>query len=74
MTSNLEARFGRRLFYLRSQKLMTQEELAEAAGISLDFVSLLERGQRSPSFKTLEHLSKALGVSVRDLLDFESET
>lgn len=73
MTNDLKARLGRRLFSLRSRSLMTQEELAEAAEISLDFVSLLERGQRAPSLRTLERLSEALGVSVRDLFDFEDE-
>ena len=65
--------FGKRLSTLRNQKGVTQEQLAEASGLSVDFLSLIERGRRAPSFKTLEQLSKALGLSVRDLFDFENK-
>ncbi len=41
---------------------MTQEELAEAVGVSTDFISLIERGQRAPSFENLERLAGALRV------------
>ena len=64
---------GKRLSTLRNQKGVTQEQLAEASGLSVDFLSLIERGRRAPSFKTLEQLSKALGLSVRDLFDFENK-
>jgi transcriptional regulator with XRE-family HTH domain len=33
---------------------MTQEQFAEALGISVDFLSLVERGINAPSFDTLE--------------------
>lgn len=67
---DLSTHFGRRVAQLRSQNKVTQEQLAEMADISLDFLSLIERGLRSPSFKTLERLAIALNVSVKDLFDF----
>lgn len=67
---NLRSRFGRRLKTLRQQEGMTQEQLAEAACISVDFVSLLERGANAPSFETLESLSDALEVPVKELFNF----
>lgn len=69
--NNLCISFGKKLSTLRNQKGVTQEQLAEGAGLSVDFLSLIERGQRAPSFKTLEQLSKALSIRVRDLFDFE---
>lgn len=41
---------------------MTQEEFAEAAGISVDFLSLVERGVNAPSFETLEEFARVLKV------------
>jgi transcriptional regulator with XRE-family HTH domain len=52
---------------------MTQEELAEKAGISVEFLSNLERGINAPSFETLEKLSLALSISVHFLFVFEDD-
>jgi len=66
----LRSRFGKRIRQLRALKGLTQEGLAEAVGVSTDFISLIERGQRAPSFENLEGLAEALGVKVADLFDF----
>jgi transcriptional regulator with XRE-family HTH domain len=42
----------------------TQEEFAEMAGLSVDFLSLIERGRNAPSFKKLELMIKGLDVSA----------
>ncbi len=64
-------KFGKRVANIRVGHSMTQEQLAEAATISLDFLSLIERGQRGPSFPTMERLSRALGVEVKELFNFD---
>jgi transcriptional regulator with XRE-family HTH domain len=68
--ADLRKKFGKRLQTLRRQAGLTQEQLAEATNISVDFLSLVERGVNAPSFENLEKLSKALGISVRELFDF----
>lgn len=74
MASNdLVAQFGKHLAKLRLEKKLTQEQLSEAANISLDFLSLIERGHRAPSFATIERLSDALDVEVRALFEFNAE-
>lgn len=70
MMSDLRARFGERLKRLRQQRGMTQEQLAEASKLSVDFVSQIERGVSAPSFESLERLAKALDVAVKDCFDF----
>ena len=50
---------------------MTQEQLAEAADISVDFLSLVERGVNAPSFATLGRLADALGVPEKELFEFD---
>jgi transcriptional regulator with XRE-family HTH domain len=66
----LRAQFGRRLRYMRRLRDLTQDQLAEAAGLSVDQISNIERGVNAPSFASLERLAAALDVSVENLFDF----
>ena len=52
--ATLRKKFGMHLREIRAQRRMTQEQFAEALGISVDFLSLVERGINAPSFDTLE--------------------
>jgi len=54
--------FGQMLLGLRVDAGLTQEELAEKAGISVRTVSNLERGTRAPRITTTRLLAAALGV------------
>jgi transcriptional regulator with XRE-family HTH domain len=70
-TSQLREKFGQKVRWLRGERGLTQEQLAERAGISVDFLSLIERGKSSPSFENLEELADALEASVAELFSFE---
>ena len=70
---NLKKQFGEQLRTLRKRKGMTQEQFAEKALISVDFLSLLERGINAPSFDTLERLALALDVPIKQLFEFDSD-
>lgn len=59
---------GRNVRRIRIEKGLTQEELAERAGVSQFYVSLLETGGRNPTVVSLWELSQALGVSHVDLV------
>jgi len=50
---------------------MTQEQFAERMDVSVDFLSLVERGVNAPSFETLERIAKRLRVPVAELFTFE---
>jgi transcriptional regulator with XRE-family HTH domain len=50
---------------------MTQEQFAETLDVSVDFLSLMERGVNAPSFETLERMAKRLRISVSDLFTFD---
>ncbi|MDM8548477.1 helix-turn-helix transcriptional regulator [Desulfobacterales bacterium HSG2] len=71
--SELKMQFGRRLKQIRKQRSLTQEKLAETVGISVEFLSNMERGINAPSFKTLENLSGKLNIPVWELFKFESD-
>jgi transcriptional regulator with XRE-family HTH domain len=58
---------ARRIRGLRERKGMTQEDFASRCGISVSFTSLLERGERSPSYETLVEISQALEVTLSEL-------
>lgn len=53
---------------LRDRLGLTQAALAEKADVHAQFISQLEREQRSPRIETLDALAEALGVTPWDLL------
>ncbi len=59
---------GKRVKQQRKLAQMTQEKLAEKAGISFAFVGHIERGTRKASLETLVKLANALKVSPDTLL------
>jgi len=65
---SLRARVARSLRALRLQKNLSQAALARRSGLSVSYVSMLERGQRAPTLGTLEALATALGISPLRLL------
>jgi transcriptional regulator with XRE-family HTH domain len=70
--ATLKQKFGRRLREIRAQRRMTQEEFAEMLDVSVDFLSLIERGRNAPSFETLDRMAKRLRLTVADLFTFSS--
>jgi transcriptional regulator with XRE-family HTH domain len=66
---------GRRIRQLRTSRSarMTQEDLSERARISVSFLSMIERGERSPHLETLAAIAEALEVRVADLFSDESD-
>lgn len=66
--------FGKRLRQLRLDAGWTQEQLAEAAGITTTYTSDLERGTKVPSLTIVLRISRAFRMSVAELLsDFTKE-
>jgi transcriptional regulator with XRE-family HTH domain len=66
----LRQQFGARLHALRLERRLTQEQFAELLGISVDFLSLIERGINAPSFEKLEQIADRLDVPVLELFRF----
>lgn len=63
-------KFGQKVRKVRKQRGLTQEKLAELAGIDYSYVNLIENGKRNPSLKVMAKLSRILGVRLEDLLRF----
>jgi transcriptional regulator with XRE-family HTH domain len=64
----LSARFAKTVRRLRSEKGLSQKALAKNVGISISYVSMLERGQRSPPLETIEKMARALKVTPASML------
>jgi transcriptional regulator with XRE-family HTH domain len=71
--ATLRKKFGQHLREIRAQRGMTQERFAETLDISVDFLSLIERGRNAPSFETLDKIAKRLRISVADLFTFNTK-
>jgi y4mF family transcriptional regulator len=61
-------RLGDTLRSCRKRAGLTQEKLAEKAGLSVVFISLLENGRRTVSVDSLLRIAKALNVDLTDLV------
>ncbi|MGH9347904.1 MAG: helix-turn-helix domain-containing protein [Vicinamibacterales bacterium] len=66
--SEILGRVGARLKQLRLSRKLTQEQLAEAAGLSYKFVGEIERGIGNPTLTTLDALASALDVGLPELM------
>ena len=61
--------FNEMLKKLRTNKKLTQEELAQATGLSRSAIGMYEAGSREPSFETLEIFADFFNVDMNTLLD-----
>lgn len=61
--------FGLRVRELRLEQGLSQEALAELAGIHRTYVGSVERGERNIALDNINALADALGVSPADLVD-----
>ena len=59
---------GKRIRNARVAKGLTQEQLAEMAGLSPNHISVLERGIKSPQLDSFVSVCNALGVSADAML------
>ncbi|HEY8939549.1 MAG TPA: helix-turn-helix transcriptional regulator [Cellvibrio sp.] len=67
----LKKQFGKRLQQCRVASKLTQEQLAERVGVTIESISNMERGIHGPGFDTLEKITKALGIPAKVLFEFD---
>lgn len=66
--ASLAQRIGARLRALRSTRKFTLSELSKQSGVSVSYLSAVEKGVNLPSLQTLARLTEALGVSIPSVL------
>ncbi len=70
-SDELKRLFGLRVQGLRRRVGMTQQQLADAIGKSLDTVSNVERGISSTRIETMDKIATVLGVSLAELFELD---
>jgi transcriptional regulator with XRE-family HTH domain len=59
---------ARNLRRLRQKRGLSQEELADRAGLNRNYVGMIEREENAPTVDALEQLAKALDINAAELL------
>lgn len=67
--TDVKKKFGDKMRQIRKEKKISQEEVAFRAGLHRTYISDVERGHRNVSLENIEKISKALSVSIKDLLE-----
>ena len=67
----MKVQLAERIWQLRKQQSMSQEQLAEAMGVSTAAVSKWERGAATPELRYLVELADLFGVSLDALVGYE---
>lgn len=70
MKDQILVQLGNRIRDIRLQKKLTQIELAEKCQCNRNYISMLERGERNPSYKSLLMIAEGLGVKLSKVLNF----
>ena len=59
-------KFGKKVRGLRKAQKLSQENLAEKAGLHYTYIGGIERGERNPSLKNIEKIANALKVTPNE--------
>lgn len=60
--------FATNMRRIRLEKKLTQEKVAEAAGLHTNYISSVERGERNISICNIERIAVALDVGMGELV------
>jgi len=63
---------GERIRYLRGLRSLSQEELAEQAGVHRTYVGMIERGEKNITILSLKKIAAAFQIEVALLLEEQS--
>jgi len=66
---NILERIGLNITIIREQQGLTQEKLAELAGLHRAYIGQIERGEKNIGLRNLEKIAIALDVDIRVLVD-----
>ncbi|HEX6278627.1 MAG TPA: helix-turn-helix transcriptional regulator, partial [Pyrinomonadaceae bacterium] len=62
--------FGKRIRTLRTDRGLSQEQLAELTGFHRTYIGMIERGERNLSLSNIGMFAKVFEMSVSQLMDF----
>ena len=69
--NSINKKFGKRVRDFRLHKGLSQEELANLAGVHRTYIGMVERAEKNITLENMEKIAKALGVKIGKLTDDE---
>ena len=67
MPSKILIKFGQKVRAERQKQGLSQEELAEKAGVHRTYIGMIERAEKNITLLNIEKIAKALSLEIRDL-------
>ena len=67
MSKDIRKSFGELIRTARKNRNLTQEELADKAGLHFTYIGQIERGRRNPSLINIYKIQKALRIPISDI-------
>ena len=71
ISMDITEKFANRLKNLRKQRGLSQEDLALLCGIDRTYIGRIERLERKPTIVILDKISKGLGITLSELVNFD---
>lgn len=59
--------FGQRVQELRRERGLSQEQLADLAGVHRTYIGMIERAEKNITLCNIERIAKALRLDIKDL-------
>lgn len=72
-TKNNQFDVGTRIHELRTERKLSQEQLALRSNITPTYLGFIERGLKNPTVKVVEQLCDAMGVSLAEFFSTEQK-
>ena len=69
--SEVLIKFGEKVREKRTKMSLSQEELAERAGVHRTYIGMIERAEKNITLENIEKISKALKSPLHELLNFD---
>jgi transcriptional regulator with XRE-family HTH domain len=66
---DITKRIGLNITIIRERQGLSQEKLAELAGLHRAYIGQIERAEKNIGLKNLEKIANGLKINVKDLLD-----
>ena len=67
--NNILERFGQNVQRIRKERNISQEKLAELAGLHRTYIGMIERAEKNITLCNIEKVANALNVKISELVD-----
>ncbi|MFV0157130.1 helix-turn-helix transcriptional regulator [Empedobacter falsenii] len=68
MKDDILINFGKKVKYYRNKKKISQEKLAELAGLHRTYIGMIERAEKNITLLNIKKIANALDVGIDELL------